>query len=518
MTPERPRVGVLACSCWSRSEAGVDAESIVAHSLQLEHVVHAEATDDLCGTGHAELAGDLVGRHGLNRLVVAACACCPQDQRCAACNDERSALRKGVKGSTGLPWAHHAFVNVKEHHHRTRDAATAVSMAVAQLALARHHVPEREVCEPLRAALVVGAGSLGRAAAAELGERGIPTQLVDQSSPAGKVDRVPAHVTLHAPARVKELSGGAGRFRATLVKLGEEMAVEAGTVLLAPGLAEERTEGGIGWGLPHMSMVGPAKRVPGTFLVTEDGVSSAGAAAAYLGRAIRGAEAVATVDIEACIGCLKCERVCPFGAISRAPMSSTRRMEGASAGVVAIDPMLCVGCGACASTCPNWAADQTGYLTRQLVAAVRAAAERTRSLLVVCNWAAYRAYDQAALEGHLPAGLAVLRVPCVSRVSPHLVQAAMEAGIDPLILAGCSERGCHYRDRRATLEDHLANMEPSLAESGDLLRTYVLTLGPSDKDVLATRVVEAVEERRYARERAVDQVAVSEVAWSRGWG
>jgi Pyruvate/2-oxoacid:ferredoxin oxidoreductase delta subunit len=243
------------------------------------------------------------------------------------------------------------------------------------------------------------------------------------------------------------------------------------------------------------------------FLVGEDGLASAGTAAAYLGRRTRGTQALAEVDDGACIGCLKCVRVCPYGAISRAEGRAT----------VAVDPLLCAGCGACPSACLNWAVEQTGYTTQELEAAIRAAARRTPNLLVSCNWSAYRALDQAYSEDLLPKGLAILRLPCLARMSPHLVQVALDEGADPVILAGCSERGCHYRDRRALVEDHMANMEASLASSDDLGSVFVLTLGPADKDVLATRVIDAVEERSYAREdRGTERGG--EGPWAGGWG
>ena len=113
--------------------------------------------------------------------------------------------------------------------------------------------------------------------------------------------------------------------------------------------------------------------------------------------------------------------------------------------------------------------------------------------------------------------LAVLRVPCLARMSPHLVQVALEAGADPVILAGCSEAGCHFRDRRALVEDHMANMEASLSDSHDLDAIFVLTLGASDKDVLATRVTEAMEDRRYSREES-GAIRDRDGPWSLVWG
>jgi coenzyme F420-reducing hydrogenase delta subunit/NAD-dependent dihydropyrimidine dehydrogenase PreA subunit len=480
----------------------VDADSIVAFALQAPDVVHAEATDDLCGHGHAALAGDLVRRHSLDRLVVAACACCPLDQRCASCNDERAALREAVKAGTGLPWAHHAFVNVRDHAWATDDAITQVSMAIAYLANAREEVPKRATREAKRVSLVIGAGSKGRTIARELGERGVVTHLVDQASPAGKVETSPPNVTVHAPAIVRSLTGGAGAFRADLLEMGDMVTLEAGVVVIAPGLAEERGDGAIGWGIAHMSMDEPPRRVSGAFLAGQEGLATAGAAEAFLDRKLKGPEATALVDPRACIGYAKCTRVCPYGAIAKVPWMTEVGGKAVSGHVMEVDPLMCSGCGACPAVCPNDAMDQLGAGEAQLLGAIRAGLDRTRALFVVCNWSAYRAYDQAQSERMLPKGLARLVVPCVSRISPNLVLAALEAGADPLILAGCSETGCHFRGRRALLEQHVRHLEPGLTECGDTGSLFVLTLGPTDKDVLATRVEEAMEERRYARDEA----------------
>jgi len=509
MIGDGPRTGVLVCSCWSRSDAGIDADAIVAEVQRWGNVTHAEATDDVCGIGNATLASDLVRRHSLDRFVLAACACCPEDLRCTSCNDERADLRDAFKAATGLPWAHHAFVNLRDHHRQTDDGVTAVAMATARMAMTPDEVPPRGTREPIRKALVVGAGVLGRAAAVELGERGIPTHLVDRAAPVGTGSEAPKNITLHIPARVMSMEGGSGDFNIILAGLGEEVSLHVGVVLIAPGLTDENDKTGVGWGLPHSALPEPPKKVPGTFLASEDGRSSAGAAAAYLGRVARGTHALATVNPEACIGCLKCIRVCPYSAIQQGTAPEF---------VVTIDPLLCAGCGGCTSACLNWAAEQTGHTTRELEAAIVAGVARTGSLLIVCNWSAYRAMDQAAKQGMLPSGLPILRVPCMARVSPHLIQLALATGADPLILAGCSERGCHFRGRRNMLREHLAHMDDGLVQSGDLKRVFVVSLGPADKDVLATRVEEAMEERRYAREeRGPLSIPTRDALWTRGW-
>jgi coenzyme F420-reducing hydrogenase delta subunit/NAD-dependent dihydropyrimidine dehydrogenase PreA subunit len=502
-----PRVGVIACSCWARSKAGIDADAIVAFAGELPGVAVAEATDDLCGRGHASLAADLVRRHGLDRLVVAACACCNIDQRCPACEDERAALRDEVLALTGLPWAHHAFVNVKSHPNGVEDAKTMVAMAVARLRVAPAGVPPAARRTPVREALVVGAGAQSRVAMQELVARGVPVHIVDSASPARDPSQLPDGLRVHAPARVALIEGGAGEFDVTLERLGGVDRLRVGVILIGPGLSEEQSRSGIGWGLPHQSMAAPPRRVRGAFLIGAEGVAAAGSAEAFLDRDVTGPESAAVVDPAACIGCLKCHRVCPFDAVGREPLDFELGRFSYAGHIAAIDPLLCTGCGACASACMNLAVDLPGYTSAELEAALSAGLARTPSIGFVCNWSAYRAYDEAARAKALPEGLVLIRVPCLSRISPALVEHALERGADPLVLIGCREDGCHYRARRAVLDESLLAMQPSLLAQGDLDRVKAIWLGVADKDLLISRVSEALEEQKVAKEEAEERGA-----------
>jgi len=498
------RVGVIACSCWTRSEGGIDADSIVAFTRELECVAVAEATDDLCGRGHAALASDLVRRHGLDRLVVAACACCPHDQHCPACDDERAGLRDDVLARTGLPWAHHAFVNVKAQARTVEDAKTMVAMAVARVLAAPAEVRGAARRTPVRAALVVGAGAQCRAAVQELADRGVPTHMVDQASPALPAAQLPHGVEVHAPARVRSVSGGAGAFDVELETLGSTRTVRVGALLFGPGQAEEQARAPTGWGLPHQSMASPPRRVRGAFLVGADGAAAAGAVEASLGKEVVGPEHAAVVDADACIGCLKCQRVCPFDAVGIEPVQYELGRYSYAGHIATVDPLLCTGCGACAAACMNLAVDLPGYTSGELEAQLAAALPRTRSVGFVCNWSAYRAYDEAARARALPEGLVLVRVPCLSRVPPALIALAIERGADPLLLVGCREDGCHYRGRRAVLDESLLWEQPALQMQGDLDRVKAIWLGVADKELLITRVGQSMDEQREAKERAED--------------
>ncbi len=59
------------------------------------------------------------------------------------------------------------------------------------------------------------------------------------------------------------------------------------------------------------------------------------------------------INLEKCIGCGRCEKVCPFNAIIL--IEFTKEFEDVSLPIKKsqIDSKLCKGCGKCAATCPN---------------------------------------------------------------------------------------------------------------------------------------------------------------------
>jgi heterodisulfide reductase subunit A len=59
------------------------------------------------------------------------------------------------------------------------------------------------------------------------------------------------------------------------------------------------------------------------------------------------------INLEKCIGCGRCEKVCPYNAIKFVEL--TKEFEDVSLPIKKsqIDSKLCKGCGMCASTCPN---------------------------------------------------------------------------------------------------------------------------------------------------------------------
>jgi heterodisulfide reductase subunit A-like polyferredoxin len=68
--------------------------------------------------------------------------------------------------------------------------------------------------------------------------------------------------------------------------------------------------------------------------------------------------AIAHINTEACVGCLTCLRICPFG-VPR--MMEESQGVGGVQGAAYIEPAICQGCGTCVGECPAYAIELNHY-------------------------------------------------------------------------------------------------------------------------------------------------------------
>ena len=81
---------------------------------------------------------------------------------------------------------------------------------------------------------------------------------------------------------------------------------------------------------------------------------------------------VAKVDAALCTGCFHCERVCPYGAVTR---KEIRDRKGNLLKVVAeVNPGVCQGCGTCQATCPSKSVELQGFTDEQIWSEINALA------------------------------------------------------------------------------------------------------------------------------------------------
>jgi heterodisulfide reductase subunit A len=175
-------------------------------------------------------------------------------------------------------------------------------------------------------------------------------------------------------------------------------------------------------------------------------LAAAGKAGALLSRGVIEKEPLTAKLIpELCKGCMRCVKVCPFGAIEQIG-------KPGKDGTVKIIEAACMGCGTCAAEC-NFDAIEMPYFTKeQILAQVDAAlAERPSEKCIVftCNWCSYAGADLAGIEKRqYPPSARIIRTMCSARFEEDFVKHAFEAGAGGVLVTGCrlTETGsdCHY--------------------------------------------------------------------------
>jgi heterodisulfide reductase subunit A len=174
-------------------------------------------------------------------------------------------------------------------------------------------------------------------------------------------------------------------------------------------------------------------------------LAASGKTCALLSRGVIEKEPLtAQVDLDLCIGCMRCVKVCPFGAIeATGPVKEGR---------VRILEAACMGCGTCAAEC-NFQAIEMPYFTHdQIMAQVDAAlADRPEEKCIVftCNWCSYAGADLAGIEKRqYPTSALIIRTMCSARFEEAFVERAFEKRAGAVLITGCrlTDTGsdCHY--------------------------------------------------------------------------
>ncbi|MEX2714720.1 MAG: FAD-dependent oxidoreductase [Candidatus Sigynarchaeum springense] len=103
------------------------------------------------------------------------------------------------------------------------------------------------------------------------------------------------------------------------------------------------------------------------------GIAASGRAIGLLAKGFVEAEGItAEVDESMCIGCRKCESVCPYKAIEMVPRESIIDMERVTVYKAHVIDAMCKGCGTCAANCPTKAIDQRHFKNSQVLSMIKA--------------------------------------------------------------------------------------------------------------------------------------------------
>ena len=84
-----------------------------------------------------------------------------------------------------------------------------------------------------------------------------------------------------------------------------------------------------------------------------------------------------------------------------------------------------------------------------------------------CHYCAYAAADLAgSMRLQYPSEIRVVRTPCTGRLEVGFILKAFESGADAVVVAGCEEGSCHFKDGNLIAKRRVNSTAKLLAESG----------------------------------------------------
>ncbi len=231
--------------------------------------------------------------------------------------------------------------------------------------------------------------------------------------------------------------------------------------------------------------------------------AAAGKAGALLSRgSIEKEPLTAQVDEEKCIGCMRCVKVCPFGAIEQTgPIKE---------GKVRILEAACMGCGTCAAECNFEAIDMPYFTKGQILAQIDAALmdhPEDKCIVFTCNWCSYAGADLAGIEKRqYPTSARIVRTMCSARFEEDFVDRAFERGAGAVLVTGCrlTDTGsdCHYNYANRFTAKRFDHWQRKFSRKG------------IDPDRLQLRWISAAEGKEFAEKIAEMDAVVKQYSQS----
>ncbi len=261
ISQESPRIGVFVCHCGTNIANVIDVEQVAEHARSLPYVVYTDHYTFTCSADSLEAMRKVIQQEGLNRVVVAACS--PRTHETLFMENLRQ-----VGLNKYLFW----MMNIRDQgswvHRDNPELATEKAKELVQMGVARAAVlePLSELSfQPVRQALVVGAGLAGMTAALTIANAGYQVHLVEKNEVLGGmanrvfstlegfqmqpflanlISEVEHHpgINLMLGSRVADFSGHVGKFMSTVVTPTGNQTIEYGAVVIATGGQEYRPQ------------------------------------------------------------------------------------------------------------------------------------------------------------------------------------------------------------------------------------------------------------------------------------
>jgi heterodisulfide reductase subunit A len=255
---QEPRIGVFVCHCGINIGGYVDVPQVVEYTKSLPGVVYAESNLYTCSQDSQRRIIELIGKHKLNRVVVASCT--PRTHE--------PLFRETVQEAGLNPYLFEmanirdqcSWIHMNDPLSATRKARDLVRMAVAKAGALT--ALKRVEIDIIQKALVIGGGVAGMAASLSLARQGFEVILVEKEGELGGNARYIHYtidgngvqnflekmvrevhdndlITVHTGANVESVSGFVGNY-VSEIGIEDETRVkcEHGVIIVATGAQE----------------------------------------------------------------------------------------------------------------------------------------------------------------------------------------------------------------------------------------------------------------------------------------
>lgn len=231
------KIGVFVCHCGTNIASTVDVEEVARAASSLPKVKYAGTYKYMCSAPGQALIKEMIGKQGLDRIVVCACSPGLHEKTFRKCLEE-----------TGVNPYLVEIANIREHCswvHRDRAAATRKAIEIVRLAVAKvsRDRPLEKTYVPIeKRVLIIGGGISGIQSAIDIAFAKFPAVIVEREpSIGGRMARFDKtfptldcaaciltpkmvtvaqnkYVTIHTYSEIEEVSGHVGNFKVKIRK------------------------------------------------------------------------------------------------------------------------------------------------------------------------------------------------------------------------------------------------------------------------------------------------------------
>ncbi len=260
---EQPRIGVFVCHCGINIAGTVKIMEVVEYAKTLPNVVYAENNLYSCSDDSQQHIKEMVEKHKLNRVVVAACTPRTHEPLFQETIREKG-LNKFLLEFTNIR-DQCSWVHSQEPEQATEKAKDLVRMACAR---ASHLEALPTITIPVtQSGLIIGGGISGMNAALSLANQGYKVYLVEKQGELGGnarhliytidgrnikeyldslIQKVETHpdITVHKNSNIESVNGYIGNFQTRVKKQEagnkkqEIIEIEHGVIIIATGATE----------------------------------------------------------------------------------------------------------------------------------------------------------------------------------------------------------------------------------------------------------------------------------------